>query len=332
MKDEASPARELSDVVALRASIEDADADTLDSKSLSDITKKVTTWALKHFIQGKSNVAGVSICKRCNQIHQNGELFTASNPVAMVRHLYHHGVEVQLVPQTSEYVKAVVFGGLDGIMTTFAIVNAAAGSNFDWKTILLLGISNAFADGFSMGFGEFVSANAERDHALSERERERWEVENCLDFEIKEMVDLYTQRGFSEEEAAEIVRILQKNHDVFVDFMMIHELGIYVDVEDKWGPLKQGIVMFLAFITFGAIPTAPYFSGHGVGTDATYLASIVVTGISLVLLGLARGHLTGFSMVMSAMIIAASGAASGAISYTVGLVVNAMIGGSPTFN
>merc|ERR1712000_449870 len=50
--------------------------------------------------------------------------------------------------------KTIVFGALDGIMTTFAVVTAAAGGNQDWKIIVSYGFAHLLADAFSMGFGD----------------------------------------------------------------------------------------------------------------------------------------------------------------------------------
>jgi len=121
---------------------------------------------------------------------------------------------------SGDLVKALVFGGLDGIMTTFAIVAAAAGGGADWKTVLIFGFSNKIADAWAMGFGEYVSGVAELDLARAERAREEWEVENYIEGEIKEMEEIYEARGFTAEEAREVVLIHAKDPKRFVDVMM----------------------------------------------------------------------------------------------------------------
>jgi len=98
-----------------------------------------------------------------------------------------------------DYVKAMIFGGLDGILTSFAIVAGAAGKqcrcskyrmnsansigvyiiwspggNLGLRIVLVLGFSNIFADAFSMGMGEFLSTKAHNEFVLGEREREEW--------------------------------------------------------------------------------------------------------------------------------------------------------------
>ena len=240
---------------------------------------------------------------------------------AAIAHMENHG------GTGSEFIKSIVFGGLDGIMTTFAIITAAAGVGADYKTILILGLSNKIADAFAMGFGEFVGGMAEIDYAVAERAREEWEVENCFDSEVEEMVGIYVNRGIEEADARRMVAIISKDPKTFVDFMMVDELQLMVDTEDVWAPVKQGCVMFLSFAGFGIIPLCAYFSGKGKGTDAVFFVAIGLTAFALTILGALKGYLAEISMLKSAAMMIANGVVAGIVSYTVGLAVHDFLGG-----
>lgn len=54
-----------------------------------------------------------------------------------------------------------IYGGIDGIITTFSIVAGSAGGELLRNVILILGISNAVSDGFSMGISRYVSSETE---------------------------------------------------------------------------------------------------------------------------------------------------------------------------
>ncbi|CCW61037.1 unnamed protein product [Phytomonas sp. EM1] len=222
---------------------------------------------------------------------------------------------------TSDYIKSIVFGGLDGIMTCFAVIAAAAGSNGNYATVLIFGFSNVIADGFSMGFSEYISGAAERENAITERMREEWEVENAFDMEVDEMIQIYVDKGLSFEDASTIVSIISKDHKVFVDFMMVEELGLLLDIDDPHGPKKQGTVMAVSFICFGVIPLFAYLFGEGQGMDRIFAFSTFLTMLSLVLLGVLKGYLVGISIFKSALLMIVNGFASGVISFTAGYLI-----------
>jgi len=75
----------------------------------------------------------------------------------------------------SQYLGEMVYGGLDGIITTFAVVTGVAGAQLGTSVILILGLANLFADGFSMAVGAYLSTKSEQEYYRKEYEREAWE-------------------------------------------------------------------------------------------------------------------------------------------------------------
>mmetsp|Transcript_14097 Transcript_14097/g.18822 ORF Transcript_14097/g.18822 Transcript_14097/m.18822 type:complete len:141 (+) Transcript_14097:393-815(+) len=135
----------------------------------------------------------------------------------------------------------MIFGGLDGILTSFAIVAGAAGGSLSTGVVLVLGFSNIFADALSMGVGEFLSSKAENEWIISERKREAWEMENYPEGEINEMIDIYESRGMKREDAKMVIETMSKYKDFFIDVMMAEELQLQVPEEDHtWESFKEG--------------------------------------------------------------------------------------------
>lgn len=66
-----------------------------------------------------------------------------------------------------------VYGGMDGAVTTFAIVTGAAGANLSVSVILILGFANVFADGFSMAVGSYLSEKSEQDLSVHKGDSKR---------------------------------------------------------------------------------------------------------------------------------------------------------------
>lgn len=60
-----------------------------------------------------------------------------------------------------KYLPEFIYGAIDGVVTTFAIVAGVSGAGLDPAIVLILGISNVLADGFSMASSNFLSSRAE---------------------------------------------------------------------------------------------------------------------------------------------------------------------------
>jgi vacuolar iron transporter family protein len=66
-----------------------------------------------------------------------------------------------------EFLSEFIYGSIDGLVTTFSIVVSAIGAEFSNKVILILGVSNVLADGYSMGISRYLSSKAEINQNLS---------------------------------------------------------------------------------------------------------------------------------------------------------------------
>jgi len=186
--------------------------------------------------------------------------------------------------------KPIIFGGLDGILTAFAIFAGATGGSLSPNVVLILGFSNIFADALSMGVGEFLSSKAENEWILSERQREEWEMENYPEGEIREMIEIYENRGMDRADAMLVIETMAKYKQFFVDVMMKEELELQVPDDDHtMGSFKEGVVMFCSFATFGSFPLLGYIiipiSFPHLGPESLFYSACVVTGMVLFFMG-----------------------------------------------
>ena len=129
-----------------------------------------------------------------------------------------HGISV-----VSSHLKEIVYGGTDGIVTTFAVVAGFAGVNsapnvaLPIMTVLLFGLANLFADGLSMGLGDFLSQRAENEMFQHHKSIELAEIKTNPDHEAKETIDLLVEKGFAKEDAKALTEIYQKNPDYWAE-------------------------------------------------------------------------------------------------------------------
>ncbi len=191
-----------------------------------------------------------------------------------------------------KYVKSMVYGGLDGIITTFAVVAGVAGASLSSSIVLILGFANLIADGLSMAIGDYLSTKAENEYNQAERRREFWEVENYPEGERQELIEVYEAKGLNRDDAALIVDIISKNKKAWVDVMMVEELGI---VESDGSPVGNAIATFLSFAIFGFVPLVAYIAGYCMPLLKPHLFVIacLLTAGTLFALGAVKVQITG---------------------------------------
>ncbi|CAI5728691.1 hypothetical protein KXD40_007352 [Peronospora effusa] len=223
-----------------------------------------------------------------------------------------------------EHIKSAVYGGLDGIITTFATVTSVAGSGLPHSVILIIGLAHLVADGLSMGLGDMLSSQAETDLANHERSREVWEFENFPEGEIEEMIELYEKKGVSTEDALLVVHTLAKYKEAFIDIMMVEELNI-MPVEDEDSPLTGGIITFLSFMLCGVIPLLSYlvnlFPGINMSQHTTLYLSCFLTVVTLFLLGAVKGKFVGQKMWRAGGSMAINGTIAAACGWVIGYLL-----------
>ena len=223
-------------------------------------------------------------------------------------------------------IQSLVFGGLDGIITTFAIVSAAVGASLGFKTVVVMGIANLVADAISMGLGDALSEKAEQDYVKKEFERENWEMENAPEGEKHEMIELYEQQGYSKEDATTIITTMAKNPEFFVKHMMTVELEIMPPGNEN--PWKKGGVTFAAFMVFGAVPLLSYIIFAQIdGLHPNALAGICTafTACAIFALGALKGKFAEAPMLSSGLAMLANGLLAAGSSFLIGWVLEQLI-------
>jgi len=227
--------------------------------------------------------------------------------------------------------KPVIFGGLDGILTSFAIVAGAAGGNLSPGVVLVLGFSNIFADALSMGVGEFLSSKANNEWILNERRREEWEMENYREGEIQEMIDIYMTRGnMTKEDATSVITTVAKYKDFFVDLMMVQELQLLVPESDHVKEsFIEGVIMFCSFAFFGVMPLLGYviipFCFPHLGEESLFVTACVITGIVLFLMGCLKSRFCVQHWMICGAETLVLGGTCAFVAYTIGYFVNDLI-------
>mmetsp|Transcript_75 Transcript_75/g.10 ORF Transcript_75/g.10 Transcript_75/m.10 type:complete len:138 (+) Transcript_75:563-976(+) len=126
-----------------------------------------------------------------------------------------------------------------------------------------------------------------------------------------------------EEDAKNMVDILAKNEKVWVDVMMVEELGLIADEEN---PVKNAIVTFLAFCLFGAIPILPYIVGIIIDSkEFLFGSSMILTAIALWSLGFIKSKFTAKHWLKSGFETFTVGVIAAGASFLIGLAFNSLV-------
>ncbi|RIW13733.1 hypothetical protein D0X99_15965 [Algoriphagus lacus] len=215
-----------------------------------------------------------------------------------------------------EYLREFVYGGIDGAVTTFAVVAGGFGANLDAGILIILGLANLLADGFSMSVGAYLSAKSERDNYDKHEKIEYWEVENLPEVEREEIVEIYREKGFKGELLDKIVDHICSNKDLWVSEMMKDELGM---MRDSKSPFKIGLATLISFILVGFIPLMVYLWDFFFPTDLNiFLWTSILTGVAFLIVGWLKGIVNQTSAIRSISETVALGLLAAIVAYYVG--------------
>ncbi len=219
------------------------------------------------------------------------------------------------------YIKDVVYGANDGIITTFAVVAGVAGANLDHTVVILLGLASLLADGFSMAGSNYLGSKSERDYALRERRTEEQELHEAPEVEYAEMHGFLRRKGYTKKDTETLLPLLSKNKEFWLDVMMQEELGI-APPDINGNPIRAAFATFVAFIAAGIVPLIPYlFAANG----DVFAVAALFTAIILFVVGALRSLFTDQRWYLAGLEMFGIGGVAAVIAYGVGYGVSLVV-------
>lgn len=223
----------------------------------------------------------------------------------------------------SKYLPDFVYGGIDGSVTTFAIVAGVTGASLSPTIVLILGFANLFADGFSMAVSNYLSSKSKKEFADKIRKSEEDSIKNVPEEEIQEIRDIFAEKGFSGPQLDDAVEIITSNQDVWIDTMMKDEFGIF---EDQTSPLKSAAVTFISFNLIGFIPLFAYVLSYfsAFFRTNTFTLSIILTSVAFFIVGSVKGRIVEMRWPISGLETLLMGGVAAIIAYVVGYLLRGL--------
>ena len=218
-----------------------------------------------------------------------------------------------------EYLREFVYGGIDGAVTTFAVVAGGFGANLEPGILIILGFANLLADGFSMSVGAYLSAKSEKDNFDKHEKIEYWEIENLPEIEREEIADIYREKGFKGELLDKIVDHICSDKELWVAEMMKDELGM---MRDSKSPFKIGLATLVSFILVGLIPLLVYLWNFFFPSEInTFFWTSVLTSLAFLIVGWLKGIVNQTSTLRSILETVALGLLAAVVAFYVGDVL-----------
>jgi vacuolar iron transporter family protein len=212
------------------------------------------------------------------------------------------------------YVRDWIYGGIDGGVTTFAIVASVVGSGLPRAAILILGVANVIADGFSMAASNFSGTRAEEHERRQLESVERRHIDLDPEGEREEIRQIFAANGLGGEDLERVVAAVTADENRWVRMMLAHEYGLASGVRNPW---RAASATFAAFTLCGLVPLLPFI----VELQDAFLSAMVLTGVVFFAVGAARSRFSPYSWWRAGAETLAVGSAAAGLAYAAGTLL-----------
>ena len=216
------------------------------------------------------------------------------------------------------WLRAAVLGANDGLLSTSSLVVGVAASNTGRSAVILAGVAGMVAGAVSMAAGEYVSVSSQADTENADIAKERQELADNPEAELKELAQIYRKRGLAPALAHTVAEQLTAH-----DALGAHardELGISEITAAR--PVQAALASAGTFAVGAALPLAvvlaapPAFLGRAV-TSASLVA--------LAVLGALAARAGGASLLRGALRMTFWGALAMGLTAAVGSLVGTQL-------
>lgn len=180
------------------------------------------------------------------------------------------------------YLRDFVYGSIDGAVTTFAVVAGVVGAQLPGHVIIILGLPNLLADGFSMAASNFLGTRAELQLRKEARRIEEHHIDVYPRGERAEVRHIFQQKGFEGELLDKIVQVVTADRKVWVETMLKDEWGLALIHPSPW---KAAAATFVAFVVVGSVPMLPFVLPLNLPATSLFSYSTGLTAVAFFAVG-----------------------------------------------
>ncbi len=223
-----------------------------------------------------------------------------------------------------DYLGPFVYGGIDGCVTTFAVVSGAVGAGLDSSIIIILGFANLLADGFAMSVGAYLSTRSVMDNYEKHRQQMAQAVIQNPEGERRQLATLYRAKGFEGQQLDDLVDAIASRQDAWVEVKMTEQLHMK---QDGKSPFWIGATTYISFILIGLIPLTVYVLDYIHPLDTRlFLSSAVLTALGFGFIGWLKSRVNEVSVFKGIFETLMLGGIAALVSYGVGDLLEKLLG------
>lgn len=222
------------------------------------------------------------------------------------------------------YLGDLIYGAIDGAVTTFAIVAGVSGASLSSGIVIVLGVANLLADGLSMAASNFLGTRSEIQLLEKARREEREHIRIYPEGEREEIRQIFAQKGFSGSDLERIVEVITADKERWIDTMLQEELGLNLAGPKPW---KAALATFLAFVIVGSVPLWVFLWNWVAAypiADPFFWCS-VTTGVAFLGVGILKGRLVEKNWLLAGGETLLIGGSAAAVAYVVGMLLRGMV-------
>ena len=209
------------------------------------------------------------------------------------------------------YLRDWVYGGIDGAVTTFAIVSGVVGAQLSPRIILVLGAANLVADGFSMAAGNYLATRAEHEELRYAEAVEHRHIDTVPEGEREEVREIFRQRGLTGELLDRVTEVVTADRDRWIQTMLRDEYGLPAAIRAPW---RAATSTFSAFLLCGLVPLIPF----ALAVPRALWVAAGATGVVFAAIGALKSRWAVASWWRSALETLAVGGAAASVAYVIG--------------
>jgi vacuolar iron transporter family protein len=212
------------------------------------------------------------------------------------------------------YLRDFVYGGIDGAVTTFAVVSGVVGAQLSASIILVMGGANLIADGFSMAASNYLGTRAEHEDFEHIEAIEHRHIDDDPEGEREEVRQIFADKGFQGEDLARVVELITSNRQIWVRTMLTDEYGLPHQVRSPW---IAAVSTFVAFLVCGLVPLIPFVFS----LSNAFPVAAVLTGAVFFAIGSVKSIWSTSPWWKSGLATLAVGGIAAALAYLVGMLL-----------